>query len=103
MITSNQQKEKIKNQICEKLSKEKEIQKIVLFGSFVQSDNPNDIDIAVFQTSNEKYLFLSMKYRKLIRSITKILPVDIIPLKLNNKGFFLDEIEAGEVIYERGN
>ncbi|OGC01347.1 hypothetical protein A2V82_07355 [candidate division KSB1 bacterium RBG_16_48_16] len=101
MTVSNSKKESIKSQIREKLSKEQEIQKIVLFGSFVNSDNPNDIDIAVFQNSNEKYLSLSLKYRKLVRDISKILPVDVIPLRINAKGTFIHEIEAGEIIYER--
>jgi len=101
MNVSNSQKDSIKSLIREKLSNEREIQRIVLFGSFVNSDNPNDIDIAVFQNSNEKYLNLSLKYRKLIRDISKILPVDIFPLKENAKGIFLNEIETGEIIYER--
>ncbi|RPH97695.1 MAG: nucleotidyltransferase domain-containing protein [Calditrichaeota bacterium] len=101
MTISRTQKENIKSQIRECLSKEKEIQKIVLFGSFVNSNNPNDIDIAVFQDSKEKYLPLSLKYRKLIRDISRILPIDIIPLKANAQGFFINEIEAGETIYER--
>lgn len=101
MTVSNRQKEIIKSQIREKLSKEQEIQKIVVFGSFINSNNPNDIDIAVFQNSNEKYLPLSMKYRKLVRDISKILPIDIIPLRINAKGTFLNEIETGEIIYEK--
>lgn len=101
MTITTRQKELIKHQIINALSKEKEIQKIVLFGSFVNSDNPNDVDIAVFQNSNEKYLPLALKYRKLIRPVSKIIPVDIFPLKNNAKGFFLDEIETGETIYER--
>lgn len=101
MTVSNHQKELIKSQIRKKLSKEQEVQKIVLFGSFVNSNNPNDIDIAIFQNSNEKYLSLSLKYRKLVRDISKILPIDVIPLKINAKGTFLNEIESGETIYEK--
>jgi len=101
MITSTKQKEKIKNQIRETLALEKEVQRIVLFGSFVNSDTPNDIDVAVFQTSDETYLSLAMKYRKLVRSVAKILPVDIIPLSVNAEGFFIDEIKSGEIVYER--
>ena len=101
MTISNAQKEKIKAQIRERLSKELEIQKIVLFGSFVSSNNPNDIDIAIYQNSNEKYLPLSLKYRKLVREISKVFPIDVIPLKTNAQGTFLNEIEAGEIIYER--
>lgn len=62
--------------------------------------HPHDIDIAVFQNSNESYLPLALKYRKLIRDIARTMPVDIISLKADATGYFLDEIESGEVIYE---
>lgn len=101
MTVSNAQKEKIKAQLRERLSNDQEIQKVVLFGSFLNSNNPNDIDIAIYQNSNKKYLPLSLKYRKLVRDISRICPVDIIPLKMSTPGTFLDEIKAGEIIYER--
>lgn len=91
----------IKHQLKDALSHEDEISKIIIFGSFLKSQEPNDIDVAVFQNSKEIYLKLSMKYRKLTREIAKILPIDIIPLKDNSSGGFLNEITAGEVIYER--
>lgn len=101
MTITKSQKELIKRQIRANLSKEREIQKIVIFGSFVHSDNPNDIDVAVFQNSNEKYLPLALKYRKLVRDVSIIIPIDIFPLKANAKGAFLSEVETGETIYER--
>lgn len=101
MKISKIQKEHIKDQIRERLSKEQEIQKIVLFGSFVNSNNPKDIDIAIFQNSDEKYLALSLKYRRFVRDISRTLPIDIIPLKKGAQGTFLNEIETGEIIYER--
>lgn len=99
------QKEKtyIKKRLNETLSKEKEISKIVVFGSFLNSKTPEDIDIAIFQNSEEKYLSLSLKYRKLTREIAKIIPLDIIPVRENSEGTFLNEINRGEVIYERRN
>ena len=101
MMISVRQKELIKNKIKEQLAGQREIEKIVLFGSFVRSNEPNDIDIAVFQTSTKSYLSLALKYRKLLRETAKILPIDVIPLKLNVSGLFLHEIESGEMIYER--
>ena len=101
MAVSTDQKEIIKGRIRDAFSREREIQKIVLFGSFVHSSRPNDIDIAIFQNSDEKYLSLALKYRKLAREVSKIIPVDIIPLKIPSTGAFVDEIESGEVIYER--
>lgn len=95
-------KESLKKQLINDLSSEEEIIKIVLFGSFVHSDNPNDIDVAIFQTSKESYLKLALKYRRLTRNISKKIPIDIIPIRPDAKeNSFLSEIESGEVIYER--
>ena len=103
MKLSKKQKKKIKVLIKNILSDEQEIQKIIVFGSFVNSNEPNDVDIAVFQSSKEHYLELSMKYRKLMRELLNTIPYDIIPLHLNATGSFLDEIEKGEIIFERRN
>ena len=93
----------IKEKLKETLSKEKEVSRIIIFGSFLNSKSPRDIDVAVFQNSKEKYLNLSLKYRKLTRDIAKLIPLDIIPIKENSFGTFLNEINLGEVIYERRN
>ncbi len=99
-----QQKDEIKQQIITYLTLCNEIQRIVIFGSFIKSENPHDLDIAVFQDSYESYLSLALKYRKSMRSIAQKIPVDVIPLKsVNNKteSYLLSEIESGEIIYER--
>ena len=102
MKFSTQQKNELKKELVSCLVPDKEIVKIVVFGSFVESENPNDMDVAVFQNSDEGYLPLAMKYRKRIRSVSKKIPIDIIPLKSQVKSDpFLFEIERGEVIYER--
>lgn len=92
----------IKNKIVDSLKEEQEIVRIIIFGSFNQSDSQNDIDIAVVQNSSENYLTLSLKYRRLLRNITKEFSVDIFPVTINNKNsFFENEISSGEVIYAR--
>lgn len=102
MKLTNNIKETIKREIVLCLSSEKEISKIIIFGSFLKSESPKDIDIAVFQNSDESYIPLSMKYRKLTRAIAKKIPLDIIPIKPNaSDSLFLSEIESGELIYER--
>lgn len=103
MKFSKKQKEKIKRQIRNNLANEVEIQKIMIFGSFSKSNDPHDIDIAVFQNSREHYLDLSMKYRKLMRELINVIPYDIIPVMPDATGSFLSDIKAGEVIYERRN
>ena len=95
----------LKNEIIKLIEREllkfSEISKIVLFGSFPKSQNPNDIDIAIIQDSKDDYLTLSLKYRKALRELAKKIPLDIVPLKKSASGSFLDEINQGYVIYEK--
>ena len=95
-------KKELKSKIVESFKDQKEIERIIVFGSFNQSDSPNDIDIAVVQNSNDNYMTLSLKYRRLIRSITKEIAVDIFPVMAKNRNnFFRNEIASEEVIYAR--
>jgi len=104
MVFTQSQKDLLKKQLVSCLQGEKEIRRIVIFGSFLKSPDPHDIDVAVFQDSGEKYLPLAMKYRKKTRQIAHIIPLDIIPLKTDATGVtFMDEIAAGEIIYEKGH
>ena len=99
---TKRQKQLLKQQLVSSLKTESEVCRIVVFGSFMNSDNPHDMDVAVFQDSDEKYLPLAMKYRKKTREIARIIPMDILPLKAGAEGeTFLDEIGRGEVVYER--
>ncbi len=104
MIVDIENKKDIKRHVLECLACEAEISKIIIFGSFNHSDNPRDIDIAIFQDSDQSYLTLSLKYRKLMRGLAKIIPLDVIPLRAGHSThWFLKEIDSGELIYERGN
>lgn len=102
MTLTPQQKSEIIRELVGFLKDEPEIQRIVVFGSFLSSDAPNDLDVAVFQTSSEKYLPLAMKYRRKIDPLARRIAVDVIPLRPNPpKVAFLEEIARGEVVYER--
>lgn len=89
--------ETIKNQ----LSQFQEIDKVILFGSFNYKEDPNDLDIAIVQDSKENFISLSLKYRKALRELSKEIPLDIIPIKKDATGVFMDEINLGNVVYER--
>jgi len=103
MISENE-KQNLKRELAGCLKTEKEVRRIVIFGSFLNSPDPHDIDIAVFQDSDDQYLTLAMKYRKRTRDIARIIPLDIIPIRNDaSSGFLMDEIQQGEVIYERRN
>jgi predicted nucleotidyltransferase len=101
MNLSIELKEHIINTIQTNLSHFSEVSKIVIFGSFPKSKNPNDIDIAVIQNSKDNYLTLSLRYRKALRELAKKIPLDIVPIKGNSHSSFLDEINQGRIIYER--
>lgn len=99
---TQESKESLKKELIASLQSETEINKIFLFGSFVSSDEPNDMDVAIFQTSNESYLSLAMKYRRLTRKLAKKITLDLIPIKPDApNSSFLSEIESGEIIYEK--
>lgn len=92
----------LKSRIVESLKDQKEIMKIIIFGSFNKNEKPNDLDIAIVQNSSESYLPLALKYRKLLRSISREIALDVFPVVENNESFFyINEIEPGEIIYER--
>ncbi len=104
MIFTEKQKEQLKKELVSCLSSEEEVLKIVIFGSFVNSSDPRDLDVAVFQESNESYLPLAMKYRRKTRSVANKIPLDIFPVKSDaDRHSFLSEIARGEVVYERRN
>ena len=104
IMFTEQEKELLKQRLVGSLKTEREVCRIVIFGSFVNSDDPHDMDVAVFQDSDEKYLPLAMRYRRKTRDIARIIPMDILPLKAGVQGdIFMDEIELGEVIYERSD
>ena len=95
-------KETLKKEIIDGLAEFPEIRKVVIFGSFLNSDDPRDLDIAIFQDSDEGYYSLAMKYRKNLRSVANRIPIDVLPLRPSpGEGPFLQEIEKGEVLYER--
>ena len=79
MVATPQEKERIKRDLAACLSPEKEVRKVVIFGSFLTSVTPNDLDVAVFQDSVESYLTLAMKYRRLLRPIADQIPIDTMP------------------------
>ena len=96
-------KQQIKRDVVERLRGEPEVRKIVIFGSFPSSADPRDLDVAVFQDSDQTYLPLAMKYRRLLRPVADRIPLDVLPFRSSVPGgwFVRDEVLCGEVVYER--
>jgi len=102
MRLNAQKKDTLKRELVDCLRTEKAVRKIVIFGSFLSSDDPHDLDIVVFQDSAAPYLPLAMKYRRKTRSVARRIPLDILPLKFQTSDDpFLAEVTKGEVVYER--
>ena len=102
MLFTEREKENIKRKLVASLSGDSEIVKIVIFGSFLDTQDPHDLDVAIFQTSHQSYLPLAMRYRAKTREIAQQIPLDILPIKANAQdGVMLAQIAKGEVIYER--
>jgi predicted nucleotidyltransferase len=102
MVATKRQKEEILHDLAACLSREAEVCKVVVFGSFLTSATPNDLDVAIFQDSDEPYLPLALKYRRLLRRIADQIPIDVIPVRPGSAaGPFLVEIQKGQVVYER--
>jgi len=96
------EKDKIKQDIVESLSSNNEVERIIIFGSFIKKDEPDDIDIAVFSPSPKDYLSLAMEYRRRLRGISRKLSLDVVPVKMPcEESSFLNEIKNGELVYEK--
>ena len=102
MLLSKKQKDDLTKELVACLSTDQMVKKIVVFGSFIKSDNPVDLDVAVFQESNDGYLPLAMKYRRAVRTITSKISIDIFPVKQNvADSQFMAEINSGVTVYEK--
>ncbi len=100
---SNMDKEQLKIDLVNALAGDEQIEKIVVFGSFTYSSTPHDMDIAVFCNSNDDYLTLALAFRKKLRPLSKIIPIDLLPITIpfDPASSFMSEINKGEVVYEK--
>ncbi len=75
-------KQNIRRQLRTAFIDDGTIEKIVVFGSFITSESPNDLDLAVFCNSSDDYLTLSLALRKKLRDISSIIPIDLVPIAM---------------------
>jgi predicted nucleotidyltransferase len=103
MAETNFNKDKMKRDMISALEDDSTVEKIVIFGSFITSDQPHDLDVAIFSTSHADYLTQAMSFRRRLRSIARIIPLDIVPVSMpiDTNSSFLREIDKGEIIYEK--
>jgi len=66
------EKQQIRQQIRSAFVDDSKVEKVVVFGLFITSEFPQDIDLAVFCYSNDDYLTLALALRKKLRGISNI-------------------------------
>jgi uncharacterized protein len=95
----------IRQQLQSAFVDDSKVEKIIVFGSFVTSDTPHDLDLAVFCHSSDDYLTLALALRKKLRNISSIIPIDLVPIAMpyDPSAAFMQEINKGEVVYEKGH
>lgn len=57
-------KQRIRQQLQSSFFDDNRVEKVVVFGSFVTSEAPHDLDLAVFCNSSDDYLTSSLALRK---------------------------------------
>jgi len=99
---SEAEKAALKREVVQCLAGEPGVVRVVVFGSFLTSSAPTDMDVAVFQEGTEPYLELALRYRRRLRSVARRIAVDVVPVRPSPlPTAFMKEIEKGEVVYER--
>ena len=97
-------KHQVQHDVVAALQVDETVEKIIVFGSFTQVSDPHDLDLAVFcNSSGDDYLTLSLALRKKLRDISRIIPIDLIPVSIpyDPSAAFMQEINKGEVVYEK--
>jgi predicted nucleotidyltransferase len=93
-------KERIYATLADHFRKYPEIKRVIVFGSFVSQEDPNDLDLAVFSENTEDYLVIALRLRRQLRALHLPLPVDLIPIHCQAEpSLFLSSIEEGKVVY----
>lgn len=75
------EKQTLTRQLVTCLKCDKRIRKIIISGPFLDSDDPGDMDAAVFQESRKGYLEPGLKYRKMAGNVAVNIPVDFFPVR----------------------
>lgn len=98
-------KQQIRRQLQSAFVDDSTVEKIIVFGSFITSETPHYLDLAVFCDSSDDYLTLALALRKKLRGISSIIPIDLVPIAVpyDPSAAFMQEINKGEVVYEKGH
>ena len=93
-------KQQIRQQLQSAFVDDSKVDKIIVFGLFVTSETPHDLDVAVFCNSSDDYLTLALALRKKLRNISSIIPIDLVPIAMpcDPSAAFMQEINKGRSV-----
>jgi predicted nucleotidyltransferase len=108
-MTKNKEIRQVINQITERIKKEYQPEKIILFGShaYGKPTEDSDIDLLIIKETDKRRTDRFCEVRKILRDIrgVSIQPVVLTKAELNSRlklrdDFILEIMEKGEVLYE---
>jgi predicted nucleotidyltransferase len=108
-MTADGRIKKVILELVDRIVKQYQPKKIVLFGSYAHGDptEDSDIDLLIIKDTDRRPIDRWMEVKKLLRDSNRTIPVsplvyteEEVKERLALKDFFLDEIlEEGEVLY----
>lgn len=96
-------RENIYLRIGNALASDPEIRSVRVFGSFLDGDDPQDVDLAVKTSSTSPWLEQALALKKRLRFLRLPLPVDILPMQEfpEDPHPLAKAIRNGKVLFER--
>lgn len=108
-MTGNKECKEIIIKVVDKIIREYQPKKVVLFGSYAygKPTEDSDVDILIIKNTNKRPIDRWVEVKRIVRDTTRILPVapfvyteEEIKERVAIKDFFIEEIfEKGEVVY----
>ena len=108
-MTNNPKFKKIIAEIADKILKDYQPKKVILFGSYANGEptEDSDIDLLIIKNTDKKPIDRWMEVKKLLRETSRTVPISPlvytekeIEQRLAIKDFFIEEIfETGEILY----
>ncbi|MEW6606357.1 MAG: nucleotidyltransferase domain-containing protein [bacterium] len=107
-MTENKEIRKVINQITERIKREYQPEKIILFGSYAYGKpaEESDIDLFIIKETGKRRMDRFCEVRKILRDIhgVSIQPVVFTKAELNSRlkirdDFILEIVEKGKVLY----
>lgn len=97
-----QTQQEIVDRIVKILSKEKNIDKVFFFGSYLVNGKPYEISLIIYENKSDDYLISQFYYETLLKDIRNEMIVNLLPVNTIEAKRSLDKrLEDALCIYQR--